>query len=105
MTITHNAARHRFETETDAGLAQAQYTRDGDEVTFTHTEVPDAANGQGVGTALVEAALAWAREEGLGVVPMCAFFAAYMAEHKSTHDLVRAPSQKWLDPDYDEKAG
>ena len=55
MTPSHNAARHRFTADTSAGIAELQYTREGDTATFTHTEVPDAANGQGIGTALVEA--------------------------------------------------
>ncbi len=104
MTPSHDPARHRFTADTDAGLAELQYTREGDTATFTHTEVPDAANGQGIGTALVEAALAWARGEGLTVVPMCPFVAAYMADHPETHDLVGAAGKKWLDPDYDERA-
>ena len=104
MTAVHNALRTRFEIDTEAGLAQAQYTRSGDVVTFTHTEVPDAVNGQGIGTALVEAALAWARAEGVSVVPSCPFVAAYMAGHPETHDLVPAAERRWLDPDYDERA-
>jgi uncharacterized protein len=100
--VTHNTARRRFEAATEGGTAVAYYTRDGDTVTFTHTEVPEAAEGKGVGSALARAALAWARGEGLGVVPMCPFFAAYMARHPDTLDLVGPEARKWLDPDYDE---
>ena len=103
MTVTHNDAARRFEAEVAGGPALLAYSRRGDAVAFTHTEVPDEAAGQGVGTALVEAGLAWARAEGLPVVPLCAFVASYMAEHPETHDLVAAEARKWLDPDYDER--
>lgn len=103
MKVVHNAPRTRFEVATESGLAQAQYVRRGETAVFTHTEVPDAVNGQGIGSALVEAALAWARAEGIAVVPSCPFVAAYMSEHPETHDLVPAKERKWLDPDYDER--
>jgi len=103
LDVTHNAAHHQFEADTPAGLALAAYEREGATVVFTHTEVPEEAEGQGVASALTRAALDWARTEGLSVVPMCPFFAAYMARHRETHDLVREADRKWLDPDYDEK--
>ena len=59
---------------------------------FTHTEVPEAHEGQGIGTALIEHALASARERGLKVIPICPFFAAYMKKHSEVQDL--------LDPAY-----
>lgn len=81
MTITHNADELRFEADTGHGVALAEYQRDGDTVVFTHTVVPGAARGQGVGAALVAEALAWARAEGLAVVPQCPFVAAYAQKH------------------------
>lgn len=104
MTVTHTPTAERFEIEVDGGTALLAYTRRGDTVVFTHTEVPEEAEGRGVGTALVEAGLAWARDEKARVVPSCPFVAAYMADHPETHDLVSAAERKWLDPDYDEPA-
>ena len=53
-----------------------------------HTEVPAALQGQGVAAALVQAALAWARAEGLRVRPVCSYVAAYMKRHPETQDLL-----------------
>ena len=100
LSIVHNEAERRFEYRTDAGLARADYRMRGPNVAFVHTEVPDAMEGKGVGTALVEAALAWAREQKLGVIPMCAFFAEYMTRHPETHELVPAEFKEYLDPDF-----
>ena len=85
--VRHDASAHTFTAEVEGGAATLAYERDGDTATFTHTFVPPPARGADVGTALVEAGLAWARDEGLRVVPQCPFVAAYMDEHPETHDL------------------
>jgi predicted GNAT family acetyltransferase len=55
---------------------------------FTHTEVPEAHGGKGLGTALIRFGLAAARERGLKVIPICPFFAAYMQKHEEVQDLL-----------------
>lgn len=97
--VTHHAAAHRFEAETPAGLAHADYELRGGEVYFTHTEVPEHAEGQGVGSALVRAALAWADAEGLAVVPVCPFFAAYVAAHPDALRLVPPHARHYVPSD------
>lgn len=42
MTVRHNAAAHRYEMDSDSGLAIAVYREQGDRMIFTHTEVPPA---------------------------------------------------------------
>lgn len=81
MTITHDEATTRFEATTEHGTAVADYQRDGSTVTFTHTLVPKGARGQGVGSALIGHALAWAAREDLTVVAQCPFVAAYIEAH------------------------
>lgn len=81
MNVVHNLSKSRFEAETEAGLAELDYRRTGDTVVFTHTGVPEDAAGQGVGTALAEAGLAWAKAEGARIVPLCPFVAAYLRQH------------------------
>ncbi|MBE2185336.1 MAG: N-acetyltransferase [Rhodothermales bacterium] len=62
-------------------MAELTYQREGNTVIFTHTGVPKAAEGQGVGTALVEAGLAWAKAENARIVPLCPFVIAYLHNH------------------------
>ncbi len=81
-------AASRYEAALDGHRAVAMYERDGDVVTFTHTVVPPALGGRGVGTALVRYALADVRAHGWGVVPMCPFVRAYLRRHPEAQDLV-----------------
>ncbi len=88
--VRHEPAAHRFSAEVDGGLAELEYQRRDDAVAFVHTFVPQEARGQGVGEALVEAGLGWAREEGHRVIPACPFVQAYVQEHADeVGDLVR----------------
>ena len=88
-TVGDNSARHRFEIDLgDGSVAIAEYMLSPGKITFTHTEVPDAHEGQGLGTALIRFALASARERGLKVVPVCPFFADYMRKHEDVQDLL-----------------
>jgi predicted GNAT family acetyltransferase len=81
MDVTDNRVEHRFELPTDAGLAVAEYVIEGDTITFTHTVVPREAEGQGVGSRLIAAALADVKGRGLKVVPQCAFVCAWLQRH------------------------
>lgn len=88
-TVSDNSARHRFEIDLgDGSVAIAEYMLSPGKITFTHTEVPDAHEGQGLGTTLIRFALASARERGLKVVPVCPFFADYMRKHEDVQDLL-----------------
>ena len=46
---------------------------DGRIVILDHTEVWESLRGRGVGRKLVEAAVAWAREKGVKLLPLCPF--------------------------------
>ena len=89
-TVTNNAAAGQFEARTEHGTAILKYLPRGDVLDLVHTEVPPDAEGQGVGTALVQAALEHARDEGLKVIPSCPFVRSYLREHPDFADLVAA---------------
>ena len=89
LTVRDNPERHRFEINLgDGSFAIAEYTLPAGKIMFTHTEVPEAHEGQGLGTKLIRFALDAARERGLKVIPICPFFAAYMQEHAEVQDLL-----------------
>jgi predicted GNAT family acetyltransferase len=79
--IRDNPAAQRLELQIDGAVAYAQYQLSPGAITFTHTLVPQALRGRGLGTRLVEAGLALARERGLKVIPVCPFFVAYLRAH------------------------
>ena len=86
--VIDNEAEHRYELAAEGEIAFAQYSLNGDVITFTHTIVPEALEGQGIGSRLVRGALDDARERGLGVVPMCSFVRGYIERHPEYQDLV-----------------
>ena len=90
IAVRHNPDASRFESDTPDGLALAQYRRARGGVAFTHTEVPESQEGQGIGEALAEAALDWAKAEGLPVYPYCPFIAAFIERHDRYASLVAA---------------
>lgn len=86
--VRDNPDRRRFELDLGDGIAVAEYTLPRGMIMFTHTEVPPGHEGQGIGSILIRAGLATARERGLKVIPICPFFAAYMKRHEEEHDLL-----------------
>ena len=91
--IVDNPEKHRFEADLgDGSFAVAEYNLLEHKIVFTHTEVPAAHEGQGIGSALIRHALRYARERKLQVIPICPFFAAYIKKHEDEQGL--------LDPAY-----
>ena len=89
-TVIHNAAAGQFEARTEHGLALLKYVPRGDALDLVHTEVPPAAEGQGIGGALARAALEHARSSGVKVIPSCPFVLGYLKKHKEFANLVTA---------------
>ena len=87
--IRDNAEKSRFEADLgDGSFGIAEYQLAHGKIIFTHTEVPRAHEGQGIGSALIRFALKSARERGLKVIPVCPFFAAYIDKHAEEQDLL-----------------
>ncbi len=95
-TVHDNPSKHRFEYESQGERAVAIYSLEGDVITFIHTLVPEALQGQGIAKQLVLAGLASARERGLRVIAQCPVFAAYMRSHPETHDLLAEEGRRLL---------
>jgi predicted GNAT family acetyltransferase len=81
----------RFEAYVDGELAGfSAYLRAGSTITFVHTEVDDAFEGKGVGSALVRQSLDQVRERpGLRVAASCPFVRAWLRKHPDDQDLTR----------------
>lgn len=92
--VRDNIASHRFELEIDDQVAKAWYRKQGEIITFTHTDVPEAMSGRGVGSRLARGALDAARAAGERVVALCPFIAAFIRRHAEYQDLLAQP----LDP-------
>lgn len=68
-------------------LGFAAYQTTSELVVFTHTEVFDGSEGQGVGGALVQGALDDVRALGLLALPVCPFVQAWLDRHSAYADL------------------
>ena len=55
--VRDNKVQHRFEMDAGDDIAVAYYSLTPGVITFTHTEVPAALRGQGIGSRLVRGAL------------------------------------------------
>jgi predicted GNAT family acetyltransferase len=81
----------RYEIRADGELAGfAQYRAKPGQIAFTHTEVDDRFEGQGLASKLVAFALGDARERGLAVLPFCPFVKGYIQRHREYLALVPA---------------
>jgi predicted GNAT family acetyltransferase len=86
--VSHDAAHRRFTAPTDGGEAVLAYEPAGERtLDLQHTVVPEDARGEGVGDALVRAAVAHARAEGLTLIPTCPFVEAWMRRHPDERDV------------------
>ena len=88
VTVTHNAARQRFETTVDGHVCVADYQLRGNVMWMTHTGVPSPVGGRGIAAELVRAALAWAEDKGYTVEPSCSYVEVYMRRHPETLKLL-----------------
>ena len=90
MNVTNNEELHRYEAQVPGGTAFSAYRLKDGEIIFTHTEVPEEAEGHGAGSAIARFALDDARKRGLKVVPRCPFIAAWIERHPAYKDLLKA---------------
>ena len=93
VTVVDVPDEERFEARTADGVAGfSVYQREPGLVIFLHTEVDEAYEGQGVGSALARGALDQVRAAGDQVLPLCPFIRAYIRRHPEYEDLVRRQS-------------
>lgn len=90
--IQHEEREHRgaFFIERDAErVATMTYSRLSPALAIIdHTEVHPTLEGQGVGRSLLDAAVAWAREEGTRFKVTCPFAKAQFARDPSIRDVL-----------------
>jgi uncharacterized protein len=87
--VTDNPAASRFELASGTDIAFVAYRREGSGyIVLTHTEVPKALSGQGIGSRLVRGTLDRLRHEGLRVVPRCEFVAEFIERHPEYRNLI-----------------
>jgi len=88
INVIHHAERKQFEIHINSSIAVLAYYIAGNVITFTHTGVPSALEGQGIGSKLVKAGLQYARDNNLKVESTCWFVSGYIERHPEAQDLI-----------------
>ncbi|MGJ5095592.1 GNAT family N-acetyltransferase [Bradyrhizobium oligotrophicum] len=86
--VRDNKAGSRFELDIDGHVAFADYRATPQGVMITHTETPLSLRGRGIGSQLVEGALALIRADGRKVIAGCSFVADYLRDHPENRDIM-----------------
>lgn len=82
--VTDNPQRERFELRVDGSVVGvADYRRDAEVITFTHTEVDPELRGQGLAAVLIGVALEASAAAGLAVVPVCPYVRDFIEARNS----------------------
>ncbi|RYY89958.1 MAG: N-acetyltransferase [Chitinophagaceae bacterium] len=93
MTIQHEQQEQRghfFIPDGDELAAEMTYIRhDPKTIIIDHTEVSAELQGQNIGYQLVQAAVEYAREHGLKILPVCSFAAAIFRKKPELRDVLK----------------
>jgi uncharacterized protein len=91
MSVSHDREAHRFTAKVSTGTAVLAYTPVGPDILeLYNTYVPAADRGRGIAGQLVEAAVRYARSEGLRIIPSCWYVARWIDQHPEHADLLSA---------------
>jgi uncharacterized protein len=91
VDVRDNPETKQFEAYVGGDLAGfSAYELTGDTIMIMHTEVDDAYEGQGIGSALVRQMLDLIRADGeLKLTVLCPFVNAWLRRHPDYQDLTR----------------
>jgi hypothetical protein len=87
-SLGQNTAQNRFEFDAEGATALAFYRLADGVMSITHTEVPAALRGRGIGSRMMRAVLDDVRRQGLKVIPRCPFVADYIGRNPEFADLL-----------------
>ena len=96
LKLQVNDALHRLELEIEGNIAFIEYKLLHEKLFLIHTQVPPALEGKGVGSAIVQKALQYAKDNNYPIVPICPFVQRYLAKHKEWNELVAPDAEKFI---------
>ncbi len=88
IAVEHESERHRFVVHLPEGEGELVYRRIAPRtLDLVHTGVDPALRRRGIGDALVRAALEYARQQKLRIIPTCPFVERWLEKHPQQRDL------------------
>jgi predicted GNAT family acetyltransferase len=91
-----NAESNRLELEIDGELAFIEYKLRHDTLFLIHTEVSPLLKRKGAGSAIVQKALQYAKENHYKIVPICSFVQSYLKKHQEWNDLLAPGWERFI---------
>ncbi|PLK45314.1 GNAT family N-acetyltransferase [Emticicia sp. TH156] len=91
LEVKHIPEDKLFVIKLEEDMAFQEYIQTDTDLVITHTEVPKAMEGKGIGSMLAKNALKYAEENNLKIMPLCPFMAAYLRKNYETYKHLLAP--------------
>ena len=83
LQVTHNEQEQCFEMHVGGFRAHLDYRPLGDnKLDYYHTFVPNELRGRGIAAILTKAAIEYAQERGLEVLPSCSYVEVFLQRQK-----------------------
>lgn len=87
--VTHEKDNERFVVYIEGNEVYVEYTMAGNEINLYHTFTDPVLRGKGLAAQVVRAALEFAKENNLKVIPTCSYVQAFMAKNDEYNELVK----------------
>lgn len=87
-TLVNDEANKQYTISVDGQTPLIEYIKASGKIFLTHTEVPKALEGKGIGSWLVKAVLEDIEKRDLTLIPLCPFVAGYIKRHPEWRKLV-----------------
>lgn len=81
LPLKDNKEAQQFELDINSAIALIAYEDHGDALALTHTEVPEALEGKGIGSVLALKTLEYIEAQGRKIIPLCPFVKSYLQRH------------------------
>jgi len=81
LEVKNNPEAKRFEVQLDDQVAVIEYMRAGNNMVFTHSEVPRDFEGQGIFSRMAKVAWDYAVEAGYKIQAVCPLIQRYIERH------------------------
>jgi len=83
LEVTKNESERRFQIDMpDGSIAMVEYQLNGNNIIYTHTEVPPQWEGNGVAGKLAHHVMEYAQAQGHKVQALCPYIKHYVQEHE-----------------------